>query len=339
MPKPTLARRALPVVRSEEEYPFAWYAIMPSSALRRRPRGVRRLGRDLVAFRRADGAAVIADARCPHRGADLAAGRVVNGELTCRYHGFRFRGDGSCAAVPCEGEGYRPSSRMSLSTFPTREAYGFVWLGHGPDVESLPLPVTDDTPDGTRGSVVAELTWDAPYPRVIEGQMDIHHFPFAHRPFARVGTRLDPFEVDQEGDVISFSGRLRKEDGPRDRGGLFMSMKLRFPGTLVAKLSGVVLTAFVTPVDATRTYLAFRYTHTWPLVGKLIAWLAVVSELQLIQPDDEAMLVSAGPDFDASENCYVPSDRAFLLWHKEWRSRERAALRSPQRSRSQSRQV
>ena len=119
-------KRALPLAAETDRFPFAWYAVAPSSSIRRRPRALRRLGRDLVVFRQANGDAVLAGGRCPHRGANLADGKVVGGKLECPYHGFRFRGDGSCAAVPCEGRDYSPPTRLALAPFPTREAHGFV---------------------------------------------------------------------------------------------------------------------------------------------------------------------------------------------------------------------
>jgi phenylpropionate dioxygenase-like ring-hydroxylating dioxygenase large terminal subunit len=42
---------------------------------------------------------------CPHRAAPLSAGRLVGErgaeEVECPYHGWRFRTDGACAAIPC----------------------------------------------------------------------------------------------------------------------------------------------------------------------------------------------------------------------------------------------
>jgi phenylpropionate dioxygenase-like ring-hydroxylating dioxygenase large terminal subunit len=42
---------------------------------------------------------------CPHRAAPLSAGRLVRGDdggelVECPYHGWRYRTDGACAAIP-----------------------------------------------------------------------------------------------------------------------------------------------------------------------------------------------------------------------------------------------
>ena len=38
---------------------------------------------------------------CPHRGVPLSAGKILSeGTVECPYHGWRFRGDGVCSAIP-----------------------------------------------------------------------------------------------------------------------------------------------------------------------------------------------------------------------------------------------
>ena len=83
--------------------PNRWYPVLEASQLGRKPVGVTRLGRRLVLWRDAAGSAVALPSRCPHRGAALKQGRVVDGELTCPWHGFRFAPDGACTRMPCEG--------------------------------------------------------------------------------------------------------------------------------------------------------------------------------------------------------------------------------------------
>ena len=42
------------------------------------------------------------DRDCPHRGADLAFGRLENGGLRCAFHGWLFDVDGQCLETPAE---------------------------------------------------------------------------------------------------------------------------------------------------------------------------------------------------------------------------------------------
>ena len=59
-------------------------------------RPVRLFGRDLVLFRDAQGALGLLDRDCPHRGADLAFGRLEDGGLRCLFHGWLFDRHGKC---------------------------------------------------------------------------------------------------------------------------------------------------------------------------------------------------------------------------------------------------
>lgn len=57
---------------------------------------------------------------CPHRLAALSEGRIdEQGCLQCCYHGWSFRGDGSCARIPqaqMEGPEAKAASKYSNNT-------------------------------------------------------------------------------------------------------------------------------------------------------------------------------------------------------------------------------
>src|SRR5262249_20358508 len=65
-----------------------WYVVAKSVEIGRdKPHGVKALGRNLVLWRGADGQVRCLDDRCPHRGAPLSRGEIVEGNIACRYHG------------------------------------------------------------------------------------------------------------------------------------------------------------------------------------------------------------------------------------------------------------
>ncbi|MGC8613613.1 MAG: Rieske 2Fe-2S domain-containing protein [Conexivisphaera sp.] len=70
-----------------------WYIVLNSDELKNgRLLKVRRLGMDIVFWRDGKNGVHAVDARCPHRGADLGLGKVVDGCVQCPYHGFLFDG-------------------------------------------------------------------------------------------------------------------------------------------------------------------------------------------------------------------------------------------------------
>src|SRR4030088_635292 len=63
------------------------------------------LGENLVLFRDDQGRYGLIERACPHRGTDLAYGRLENGGLRCAFHGWLFDVHGQCLATPAEAEG------------------------------------------------------------------------------------------------------------------------------------------------------------------------------------------------------------------------------------------
>ena len=62
--------------------------------------GVDFLGTRMVVYRAATGKPVVQSAWCPHLGADLSIGELVNNQIRCAYHHWRFDEAGVCAHIP-----------------------------------------------------------------------------------------------------------------------------------------------------------------------------------------------------------------------------------------------
>ena len=309
----------------------AWYAMLESRRLGRKPVTVERLGRRFVLFRDGSGQAAASDPRCPHRGADLGLGRVVDGCLECPYHGFRFAADGACTLVPCDGLARPIRPDMRVQTFPVREHRGIIWLFWGAARAQLPpIPWFEELPPDERHSHTRVAVWKAAFPRVMEGNLDIHHFPFLHRRAAwGVGTLLDPYTATLAGDVIRTHGVLREDDGKpySGRGGLALALSVHFPGLLLATFGGerLKVMAAMTPIDGARTLLVTRYYVEVPVVGRLLAWLSALMEGQFVLSDDERMLASSEPQSsDRHTNKLVRADAGIGLWHKCYERSRRA---------------
>ena len=75
-----------------------WYLVADATEIGNRPVGLKRLNRDVVAWRDANGAVNVVEDRCPHRGARLSRGRIIDGQIACAYHGLQLDGDGVITA-------------------------------------------------------------------------------------------------------------------------------------------------------------------------------------------------------------------------------------------------
>src|SRR5260370_13080114 len=90
--------------------------------------GVDFLGSRVVVYRGATGKPVVQSAWCPHLGADLSIGELVNNQIRCAYHHWRFDEAGACAHIPT-GDKIPPGPRNF--SYPTAEALGLGWALHG----------------------------------------------------------------------------------------------------------------------------------------------------------------------------------------------------------------
>jgi len=82
-------------------YPTGWYLLTDSRSLAPgEVRPLRYFGQDLVLFRSMAGTPVLFDAHCPHMGAHLGYGGLVDGEcIRCPFHSWKFDSEGRCAEV------------------------------------------------------------------------------------------------------------------------------------------------------------------------------------------------------------------------------------------------
>lgn len=86
------------------------------------------LGTRVILYRDAAGKAVVQSAFCPHLGADLSVGQVVEGQIRCAYHHWRFDCAGACVDIPA-GDKIPPGAR--IATYPSAEAWGLIWAFNG----------------------------------------------------------------------------------------------------------------------------------------------------------------------------------------------------------------
>ncbi len=158
-----------------------WFVAAHSSELRDAPLGRTVNGVPLVLFRDAAGAAAVLEDRCPHKNVALSLGRVVEGSLQCRYHGWRFAAGGALLDVPC----HSPDERLPRCTVP---AYGvveqddWIWVRLAPGGADGPPRY-----ERTRGYRWFELrnVVEAPVDLVLENGLDCSHTGFAHEGLFR----------------------------------------------------------------------------------------------------------------------------------------------------------
>lgn len=157
-------------------YPRSWFRVAFSDEVRAL-HAVNYLGSKILLFRDENGIIRATGATCPHLGADLSRGRLVDGAVECPFHGWKFDGSGACREIPyCE----RIPPRAQLPSWPVCESNGMIFIHNGGE-PSFELPNVPEL--GARG-------WSAPHSlrwkirmhvqEIIENAVDLGHFAHVH---------------------------------------------------------------------------------------------------------------------------------------------------------------
>ena len=139
-------------------------------------------GMRLAFYRGEDGVVRCLEAFCPHLGADLSAGTVIGNELQCRFHNWKFDGDGQCVSIPyCD----KIPPRAKAHAFPTKEINEtvLIWFDHEqgePEYDIPPLaefqPKSATTSNGwTKGWHRFKITIKTHAREVMENVVDKGH--------------------------------------------------------------------------------------------------------------------------------------------------------------------
>lgn len=187
-----LSRGRFSVVRPTAQ----WYVVAEARELPSRPGAgpLQRtlLGLPLVLFRDGEGRAAALLDRCPHRNVPLSLGEVVEGQLQCPYHGWRFDGGGTCRFIPSRRGDSAARARNALS-YPVRELDGFIWVyptpgaePQGPQAEPYRFRLLD-----APGYTVVRRAVEAPgtLHATLENALDVPHTQFLHRGLFRSKSR------------------------------------------------------------------------------------------------------------------------------------------------------
>ena len=127
----------------------------------------------LVLWRNADGRINAQEPACPHTGADLSQGQVVDDSLRCAFHHWRFDGGGRCVDAPtCE----LPPDRR-LRCYPTEERWGLIWVFLGRAFRPLP-----DAHESLSKVILTPSQTLRAHPHLVIGNgFDVSHLGPVHR--------------------------------------------------------------------------------------------------------------------------------------------------------------
>ena len=163
-------------------FPEGWYFVTSRKALAK-ARIIQKtwMGENIVAWCDDEGNVCVADAYCPHMGADMgpaAGGCIRDGRLVCPFHGFEYDATGQCVATPFA----EPPRTAKLRVYETHEEAGLIlaWWGIGGREPQWRLPETHLDQTGWSGLNVWKATFPGHPQETTENSVDLAHLRYVH---------------------------------------------------------------------------------------------------------------------------------------------------------------
>jgi len=137
------------------------------------------LGEPIVLFRKADGAPVALEDRCPHRNLPLSAGRRRGDALECGYHGMVFAADGVCTFVP--NQAVPAWARVRAYPVVERDRWVFIWMGDPARADPARVPGYNHRfADPDWRVVNGKATVKGGYRLILDNLLDLSHLAYVH---------------------------------------------------------------------------------------------------------------------------------------------------------------
>jgi phenylpropionate dioxygenase-like ring-hydroxylating dioxygenase large terminal subunit len=276
---------------------------------------------------------------CPHRAAPLSAGRLVaepgGGEVVeCPYHGWRFKTDGACAAIPSLVDDQAVDvGRIRVRRYPVIESQGLVFVWMSTDVRGEPDQPPPSFPGvvGGKPKLVDRMVFDAHVDHAVVGLMDPAHGPYVHqnwwwRSAASQHEKAKAFEAREAGFAMVRHPPSRNSYAYRILGGapateiVFRLPSLRYEHILVGRRQVLSLTC-LTPVTDAKTRITQIMWSDHPAFTLLRPFIAQGARKFLRQDAAMVNLQNQGLAYDPSLMWIDDADRQ-AKWYqalkREW---------------------
>lgn len=158
-----------------------WYPVCASSELKKgEAKSFKFLNQRVVVFRTKSSQLKGIDAFCPHLGADLGNGRVVDENIQCYFHQWEFDGEGSLKKIPCKKQLDDSFSSVKNNSYPVQELYGHVWIFSDSAKSHDVIRPTVLEDQEVSAIFLKEITLFAHHHVMMANGVDLQHFATVH---------------------------------------------------------------------------------------------------------------------------------------------------------------
>lgn len=163
-----------------------WYIACLSKELQKKPISRKIYDKDYVIYRDDKNQPVAMLNRCLHRLTQMHEGKIINGELACPYHGWRYNNKGEVTHIPSEGKDLITKNLCNKS-LPTFEQDGcvWIWMGENTPEHKIPpwrFPFYDDD-KWIKYFMITDF--DNEVTNLCENFMDVPHTIYVHKDWFR----------------------------------------------------------------------------------------------------------------------------------------------------------
>ncbi|MFC4892713.1 Rieske 2Fe-2S domain-containing protein [Pseudofrancisella aestuarii] len=223
--------------------PKAWYAIAHISEFKNKPQKLERFGLNLVVWKNDDKKIIIMDNNCPHRGAELSSGKVIDNCITCPFHGFQFNDAGNCKYTP---ETQCSIPKLKAKVYPTKIIADMIWINiFDEDLNNdYAFEFCQELFDSFNGkyAMITDI-WNNNIRHCIENQLDYTHLATVHKRTIGKGYKIpDDIKIIEKNNNIEAikNGELM--------------IKYIFPNAWLLNISNKMkVTAYFVPINENQT--------------------------------------------------------------------------------------
>jgi phenylpropionate dioxygenase-like ring-hydroxylating dioxygenase large terminal subunit len=309
-----------------------WHPAAYEHEVTERPHATTVLGERLVLWR--DSRRVVHAFRdvCVHRGTALSLGRVAADEIVCPYHGWRYRGDGTCSAIPQLEDPTRVPGKARATAYRSQERYGLVWVAL--DDPRWPLP---DVPDleaaGWRTVRTGPFAWRCDASRQVENFTDFGHFAFVHEGLLGDPAQavVGPYSVQPEGHVLRYN--YVRPDAPNTENFPVFAAEERKAPTRTTRYALHLPYTIVEHIDWGATDRMLYFFVSQPVAeDRCVGYCLVARNYSLDQPDevmqafertifeqDQRVVESQRPEqvpFDLADELHLKFDALAVVYRR-----------------------
>jgi aminopyrrolnitrin oxygenase len=111
------------------EYPKSWYVAAKACDLKiGKIEELSLFNKSYIIYRTTNDEVAIFEKYCPHMGAALSLGKIIDDCIQCPFHHWSYDREGTCVNIPSLD---RIPSKAKLKKIFSREMYGLIWIWYG----------------------------------------------------------------------------------------------------------------------------------------------------------------------------------------------------------------